>query len=108
MNLKITKEKITSAEVVFSDTNEQSIELDYILPDYYPEIFRILKCITTPQIISYNIENTRLTYEMSVCIRILYCAENSTAVHTINQKLTYSRKIDIGKTCSLPEISLTP
>lgn len=108
MNLKITKEKITSAEMVFSDTNEQSIELDYILPDYFPEIFRILKCITKPQIISYSIDNTKLTYEMSVCIRILYCAEDSHAVHTVNQKLTYSRKTDIGRNCSLPEISLTP
>lgn len=108
MNLKIKKEEISSTEVIFSDTNEQSIELDYILPDYYPEIFRILKCITTPQIVSYCIENTKLTYEMSVCIRILYCAENSNAVHTINQKLIYSRKIDIDRTCSAPEVSLIP
>lgn len=108
MNLKITKEEISSTEVIFSDTNEQSIELDYILPDYFPEIFRILKCITTPRIISYSIENTKLTYEMSVCIRVLYCAENSNAIHTINQKLTYSKKIDIGKNCSAPEVLLTP
>lgn len=108
MNLKMSKEKITSTEVIFSDTNEQSIELDYILPDYFPEIFRILKCISTPQIISYSIDGTKLVYEMSVCIRVLYCAENSNAVNTINQKLTYSRKIDISKTCSEPEISLIP
>ena len=108
MNLKVTKEKISSTEIVFSDTNEQSIELDYILPDYFPEIFRILKCITTPQIVSYNIENSKLTYEIAVCIRVIYCAENSNAIHTINQKLTYSRKIDIGRACCEPEISLTP
>ena len=108
MNLKVSKEKITSAEIVFSDTNEQSIELDYILPDYYPEIFRILKCITTPQITFYNIDGTKLTYEMSVSIRILYCAENSNAVHTITQKLTYSKKTDIGKCCTNPQITITP
>lgn len=108
MNLKVSKEKIASAEVIFSDTNEQSVELDYILPDYYPEIFRILKCITEPQITSYNIDNDKLSYEMTVCIRILYCAENNCAVHTINQKLTYSKKIDVGKSCSNPEISIIP
>ncbi len=108
MNLNVSKEKITSSEIIFSDTNEQSIELDYILPDYYPEIFRILKCIAEPQIISYNIDNDKLTYEMSVCIRVLYCTENSCAVHTINQKLTYSKKIDIGKSCNNPEILILP
>ncbi len=108
MELKVTKEKISSAEVILSDTNEQSIELDYILPDYYPEIFKILKCITTPRIISQSIDNDKLTYEMSVCIRVLYCAENSCAVHIIDQKLTYSKKIDIGKICTRPEVSIIP
>lgn len=108
MNLNVTKEKITSSEMIFSDTNEQSIELDYILPDYYPEIFSILKCIAESQITSYNIENDKLIYEMAVCIRVIYCAENSSAINVINQKLTYSKKIDIGKLCSNPEISILP
>ncbi len=108
MNLKVSKEKITSAEVICSDTNEQSIELDYILPDYYPEIFRILKCTAEPQITSYIIDNDKLTYEMSVCIRVLYCAENRNSVHIINQKLTYSKKLDIGKACSNSMASICP
>lgn len=108
MNLKIAKEKATSTEIIFSDITEQSIELDYILPDYFPEIFRIVKCVTTPQILSYNIENTKLTYEMAVCIRVLYCTENSNSIHAVNQKLTYSKKFDIAKACFKPEISLIP
>ena len=108
MELKVTKENITSAEVVFSDTNEQSIELDYILPDYYPEIFKILKCIVKPCIVSQNIDKDKLIYEMSVCIRILYSAENSSAVNIIDQKLTYSKKVDIGRICTTPEISIVP
>ena len=55
MELKVTKEKVSSAEVIFAEINEHSVELDYILPDYFPEIFKILKCIATPNIISYEI-----------------------------------------------------
>ncbi len=108
MELKVTKEKTSSAEIIFAETNEQSIELDYILPDYHPEIFKILKCIATPHIISYDINGDKLNYEMTVCIRILYCAENSTAIQVIDQKLAYSKKIELGKNCINPHIKLIP
>ena len=108
MELKVTKEKISSAEIIFSETNEQSIELDYILPDYLPEIFKILKCIAIPNIISYDISNDKLNYEMTVCIRILYCSENSNAVQIIEQKLAYSKKIDVERNCINPDINITP
>lgn len=108
MELKVTKEKVSSAEIIFSETNEQSIELDYILPDYLPEIFKILKCIVIPNVISYDIINDKLNYEMTVCIRILYCSENSNAVQIIEQKLDYSKKIDIDRSCVNPDINITP
>ena len=34
---------IYTDEVVFDGQTEQGVELDYLLPDYYPEIFKILK-----------------------------------------------------------------
>ncbi len=108
MNLQISKEKISSSEVVFSDTNEQSVELDYTLPDYYPEIFKICKCITQPQIICCDISGDKLNYELALCIRIVYCAENSSAVHVIEQKMNYSKKLDIGRVCVNPELLVRP
>ncbi|MBQ3161700.1 MAG: DUF3794 domain-containing protein [Oscillospiraceae bacterium] len=108
MELKVTKEKISSAEVIFAETNEHSVELDYILPDYCPEIFKILKCIAIPHIISYEISGDKLNYEMTVSLRILYCAENSTAVQIIEQKLAYSKKIDLGKNVINPDVKFIP
>lgn len=108
MELKVTKEKISSAEVVFTDSNEQSVELDYILPDYFPEIFKILKCITIPRIISFDVSGDKLSYEMSVSIRILYCAEDNDAVQIVEQKLNYFKKIDMGRMCTDPAVSIIP
>ncbi|MBQ5317618.1 MAG: DUF3794 domain-containing protein [Oscillospiraceae bacterium] len=108
MDLKVTKETISSLEIIFSDTNEQSVELDYILPDYCPEIFKILKCITIPSIISHDIVDDKLSYEMEVCIRVLYCTENNPSVQSIEQKLTYFKKIELGRKCTNPDISVTP
>lgn len=108
MDFKVNKEEIASAEVIFDDTQEQSVELDYVLPDYFPEIFKIIKCMTVPKILSYSVSGDRLTYEMAVCIRVLYCGENSSAVQSVEQKLTYSKTAELGKTASNPRVSVIP
>ncbi len=108
MDFKVNKEEIAAAEVIFDDTQEQSVELDYVLPDYYPEIFKIIKCITVPKILSYNVGGDRLTYEMAVCIRVLYCSEGSSAVNSVEQKLTYTKTVEFGRTVTEPRISIIP
>ena len=39
MELKINRETVPAAECIYEAVQEQGIELDYILPDYYPDIF---------------------------------------------------------------------
>lgn len=107
MDIKVNREEISAAEVIFDDTQEQSAELDYVLPDYYPEIFRILKCIASPSILSYSINGDRLTYELCVCVRVLYCSEDSSAVQSISQKLNYTKTADLGRTPSDPRVSIS-
>ena len=60
MELKLTKESICINEVVFDGTLEQSIELDYLLPDYCPSIFKVLKSKVMPKITSERIMNGKL------------------------------------------------
>ena len=43
MELKVNKEEICASETALKTKQEQALELDYVLPDYYPEIFKILK-----------------------------------------------------------------
>ncbi len=108
MDFKVNREEIAAAEVIFDDTQEQSVELDHVLPDYYPEIFKIIKCMTVPKILSYSIGGDRLTYEMAVCIRVLYCSEGSSAVNSVEQKLTYTKTVEFGKPVSEPRVSIVP
>lgn len=108
MDFKVNREEIASAEVIFDDTQEQSVELDYVLPDYFPEIFKIIKCMTVPKILSYDVSGDKLTYEMAVCIRVLYCSENSSAVQSVEQKLNYTKTVEFGRTASCPRVSISP
>lgn len=89
---------ISVSDIVYEGQAEQGIELDYILPDYYPEIFKILNCRLTPKILSYSLlGDSKMSVDGSVDITVTYLAEGSDAINCIEQHYTYSKTIDIGK-----------
>ncbi|MCL2054938.1 MAG: DUF3794 domain-containing protein [Oscillospiraceae bacterium] len=108
MELKLNREEITASEVIFDGTQEQSVELDYVLPDYYPEIFKIIKCIVTPRVLSFSVSQDRLTYELSVCTKVLYCAEDRAGVQVVDQKQTYTKTADLGRVGINPRVIISP
>lgn len=108
MDFKVNREILDWSEVVFDGLQEQSVELDYILPDYFPDIFKMIKCQLLPRIISSNVAMDKITYELIIGIKILYCSEGSSAVHCIEQKLNYTKSLDLTKSCTNPTVTLTP
>ncbi len=95
------KSAVYMDETVFDGQSEQGVELDYVLPDYYPDIFKILSCTLTPRIVSCNVSgDLKLNLEAIVYIKALYLTDNSSDVHCIDQRYTYSKLIDIGKNLS--------
>lgn len=108
MDFKLNREEITSAEVIFEGTQEQSVELDYVLPDYYPEIFKIIKCMTVPKILSYSVNGDKLSYEISICLKVIYCAEGGNGIKVIDQKMTYTKTVDLGRMTINPRITICP
>lgn len=106
MEFKLNKEEILTAETILSTVQEQSVELDYVLPDYYPEIFKIIKCIVTPRAASYSLNGNKLTYDISVSVKVLYCAEGSSAVKVVEQKLMYTKTAETGRAGENPNVSI--
>ena len=106
MDFKVNREILGTNEVVFDGIQEQSVELDYILPDYFPDIFKMIKCQLDPRIVSSNISNDKITYELIIGIKILYCSEQSSAVQCLDQKMSYSKTVDLGKNCDNPIATL--
>ncbi|MCM1578186.1 MAG: DUF3794 domain-containing protein [Ruminococcus sp.] len=97
MNFKVNKESVKSFERICSAVQEQPVELDYVLPDYYPEIFRIMGCEAEPRITMCSVSGDRVTYELTVCIRVIYCPEAGGQPESVEQKLTYSRTVNTDK-----------
>lgn len=110
MDFKVNRETLSVSETVFDGSSETSVELDYVLPDYYPDIFKLIKCLVTPSVVQSSVNGDKISYELSVVIRILYCADQSAGhgMQCVEQKLAYTKTIDLGKHCENPMITLVP
>ena len=76
MNLNCYTQKLGFSETAFESTAEQSLDVDITLPDYCPDIQRILKCNITANIISVLNNSGRVTADVNAVIRIVYIGEN--------------------------------
>lgn len=108
MDLKINREIVPAAQLIFDGVQEQTVELDYILPDYYPDIFRLIRCQTIPVITGYSVTGDKLSYELRCDINLLYCGEGDSVLRCVTQRQSFSRTVDLGTVCDYPEISLKP
>ena len=66
------KEKCSICETVFEGSAEQPVDLELSLPDYCPDVERILKCRICPGISSGSITGDRLDVDGNVTIRLYY------------------------------------
>lgn len=108
MDIKINRETVPAAECIFDGIQEQSVELDYILPDYYPDIFRLVRCEVVPVITGWSVSGSKLSYELRCDVRILYCSENDRAIQCVTRRLSYSKTADLGQSAEQPEVRLVP
>ncbi len=97
MNYNSITQRVGFSETVHESTAEQSLDADISLPDYCPEIRRILKCTVTPNVNSVTNNSGRITADATVTVRILYVGENGkTAGYEQNypiQKFVESNRI---------------
>ncbi len=63
-------------ETDFESTAEQSVEADISLPDYCPEIKRILKCTVTADILSVQNSEEKISVQGNAVVRVLYIGDN--------------------------------
>lgn len=108
MELLLDKEPVYLSETVYDGQTEQGIELDYVLPDYYPDIFKILKCNLTPSVVSYSVSGNQMFIDCIVYIKVLYLSENSNSINCIDQRYTYSKTIELVKGTTLPRVTIVP
>lgn len=94
MELKLNKQPLYISEMLADATVEQPVECDALLPDYCPDIVRILKCMVTPTIAARRLKGQRLEIEGMAAIVVFYTS-TAEGIHKAEYKVPFSRAIEL-------------
>ena len=108
MALKINRETVPAVVSIYDGIQEQNVELDYILPDYYPDIFRLVRCEINPVITGYSVSEGKLSYDFRCDIKILYCSESGSVLQCVNQRQNFSKTVELNRSGDSLSVRLVP
>lgn len=103
MNM-LNREVLSANEAVYDGCQEQPIDLDISLPDYCPDIQRILKCQVLPSISSRSVSGDRLEVEGTCTVRIYYLDAGGTNVHCYETESPYLAAATLKQPVEQPRI----
>ena len=107
MDYKLSRETFTTREQLLDISSEQAVELDYVLPDYCPEIFKVLCCKIIPSISERNLSGTKLSYGLNVLVRVSYVSESG-EISAVEQTLSYDKTAELPKAPNAPVVHILP
>ena len=107
MDFKLTRENFTVRKTLLDAVNEQALELDYVLPDYCPEIFKVLSCRIYPSAARRTQSGSKLSYELAALVRVVYVSEEG-EISAVEQTLSYDKTIELGYAPKSPAIYIDP
>lgn len=72
MECKVTGETVLMYDTVFEGAAEQPVDVEFTLPDYCPDVGRVLKCRATPIILSREVGENGITVGGTARLEVLY------------------------------------
>ncbi|MEF9852767.1 MAG: DUF3794 domain-containing protein [Hydrogenoanaerobacterium sp.] len=94
MDLKLIKEAVAINEAVCDFALELPIECDVLLPEYCPDILRLLKCCATPILTRTAAEGGTVTAEGYTLLELYYTGDDE-KMHCSEHKVPFIKNIDL-------------
>lgn len=107
MELNLQRQAITMNEVVYDGFVEQPIECDALLPDYCPDIVKVLKCTVTTHVGTTAVNGDRLTIEGMAVAHVYYSSEKGAIRHT-EYKVPFGKSVDLHASPAFPVVTARP
>ncbi len=104
--LVLNKKTVCITEKVVDKVEEIPLERDFVLPDYFPDVFRVLRCTVSPRPDSQTVSADKLTFGVTAVIRVLYLTEGSRRVNCAEQEVELSRSVELPDDCPSPEVRI--
>lgn len=95
MSIELITRNIGTSEIYYDNYVEQSVDCDVTLPDYCPDIMRIIKCTVSTSITGSKLIGDRATADGNAKIRIIY-ADEKNKVFCYDQDYPFSKYAELN------------
>lgn len=95
MEIRQTGQGVAANEVVFEQAVEQPVDVEFTLPDYCPDIARVLKCRVSPWISSRSVSGSTLGIEGRASVMLIY-ADADGSLCSYAYEAPFNRSVDMG------------
>ncbi len=99
MDLPITRDTVSVSVPVLDTAADHPVDCDIILPDYCPDVSRVLKTEGCAEVDVKQIEGPRLSVSGTLYIRVLYITEDSCAVRCLTHETPFTHAFDLKEEC---------
>lgn len=95
MEFNSNKDCISVCTTLFQASAEHTVDCDVTLPEYMPDIVRILRCSAVSGVQSHQINGDRITAECECLVKVLYICEEG-KIRCFDQILHFSKQIELS------------
>lgn len=95
MALEYKTDSVSRVKTVYEGSCEQAVECEINLPDYCPDILRVLRCEIIPCVVSSKITGDRACADGNALMRIVYCDEDDN-ICSAQQSMPFSKYVETG------------
>ncbi len=95
MSIELTTGNIGMSEIFYDNYIEQAVDCDITLPDYCPDIMRIIKCTVSNSITNSKLIGDRATADGNAKVRIIY-ADDKNNICCYDQDYPFSKYAELG------------
>ena len=81
MELNLQKQTVSINETIYDGVVEQPLECDVLLPDYCPDIQKILRCEVVPSLLLTAVNGDKLSVDGMAMAHLYYLDENGCIRH---------------------------
>ncbi len=98
MEYNLSKHSVGYCDRFLDTVNEQIVDVDITLPDYCPDIEKILKCSLHPKVYTRNISGGQLTIDGVALVRVLYCDSVRHNLRSYEQTVPFTATFNLKST----------
>ena len=95
MELKVFQDEVPAAAGVYEMKTELPVETEILIPDYLPQVFKIVKCLVWFVALNKQVMEDRVTLEGYLRCVVYYQSDLDQSLCQTEQKLPFTRSLEM-------------